>query len=182
MFDVRSLPKKRAHPVAGISRNLPEMFLKRTARTPGQAAWRRKVGAEWVTASWHDFYEAAASLATFLLDRGIGLSDKLTICGSTRPEWCIADVGGLLAGAITVGAYSTLTAEQLCYILDHSDSRVAFVEDREQLQKIIATKAELPKLELVVVWETGGLNELKREHGWIVGFDEVLRPRRTAGA
>ena len=174
MFDVQFLPKQRAHPVAGISRNLPEMFLKRTARTPGHAAWRRKVESKWVTASWHDFYEAAASVATFLLDRNIAVSDKLTICGSTRPEWCIADMGGLLAGAITVGAYSTLTTEQFCYILDHSDSRVAFVEDREQLQKIIDRKAELPKLELVIVWETGGLNELKSEHPWIVGFDEVL--------
>ena len=174
MLDLRITAEKRAHPVSSISRNVPEMFLKRTARTPHRAAWKRKVKGQWVTTSWHEFYEAAAATATFLLQRGLRAGEKIGICGGTGPEWCIADIGGLLAGAVTVGAYSTLTSEQLAYILDHSDTRVAFVEGREQLGKILEQRAKLPRLELIVVWDHAGLEDLLKQNPDVVPFLEVL--------
>ena len=177
MLDLRITAEKRAHPVSGVSRNVPEMFLKRTARTPHRAAWRRKVKGQWVTTSWHEFYEAATAVATFLLERGLQAGEKVTICGSTGPEWCIADMGGLLAGAVTVGAYSTLTAEQLAYILDHSDTRVAFVEGREQLAKVLEQRARLPRLELIVVWDHAGLDDLLKNRNDVVPFVDLLETR-----
>jgi long-chain acyl-CoA synthetase len=174
MHDLRVTANKRAHPVSAISRNVPEMFLKRTARTPHRPAWKRKVKGQWITTSWHEFYEAAAATAAFLLQRGLGLGEKITICGGTGPEWCIADIGGLLAGAVTVGAYSTLTSEQLAYILDHSDTKVAFVEGREQLSKILEQRAKLPRLELIVVWDHAGLDDLLKANRDIVPFLDVL--------
>src|SRR5687768_5922665 len=174
MLDLRITAEKRAHPVSGISRNVPEMFLKRTARTPHRPAWKRKVKGQWISTSWHEFYEAAAATATFLLERGVSVGDKITICSSTGPEWCIADIGGLLAGAVTVDAYSTLTSEQLAYILDHSDSRIAFVDGREQLSKILEQRKKLPRLELVVVWDHAGLEDLLKDNHDVVRFLDVL--------
>ncbi len=174
MLDSVIMPRKPARPLAALVRSMPELFLKRTERTPSAPAWKRKVDGEWVTSSWHDFYRAAASVATFLIDRGIELGDKVTIVGSTRPEWCIADMAGLLAGAVTVGAYPTLTAEQLAYILDHSDTRVVFVEDAEQLGKLLEKKADMPKLDLAIVWDTRGVEDALREHAWIVGFSDAM--------
>jgi long-chain acyl-CoA synthetase len=174
MLDLRITAEKRAHPVSGVSRNVPEMFLKRTARTPHRPAWKRKLKGEWISTSWHEFYEAAAATATFLLERGLRVGDKVTICGGTGPEWCIADIGGLLAGAVTVGAYATLTSEQLAYILDHSDSRVAFVEGREQLAKILEQRARLPRLELIVVWDDAGIEDLLKDNRDVVRFLDVL--------
>jgi long-chain acyl-CoA synthetase len=174
MLDLRIAAEKRAHPVSGISRNVPEMFLKRTARTPHRPAWQRKVKGQWIGTSWHEFYEAAAATATFLLQRGLSVGDKIAICGGTGPEWCIADIGGLLAGAVTVGAYSTLTSEQLAYILDHSDSRIAFVEGREQLSKILEQREKLPRLELIVVWDHAGLEDLLKNNRDVVPFLDLL--------
>jgi len=174
MLDATISPTKPARPLAGQARSMPDLFLKRAERTPSAPAWMRKVKGEWVTSTWHDFYRAAASVATFLLDRGIALDEKVTIVGSTRPEWCISDMAGLLTGAVTVGAYPTLTTDQLAYILNHSDTRVAFVEDAEQLIKLIEKKAEMPKLELAVVWDTHEVEEALREHDWIVAFDDAM--------
>ena len=104
---------KPANPAVSITPNaatLPELFLKRADKTPHLAAYRRKINREWVAATWRDFAEAASALATFLLDRGLSLGDKLTIVGSTRPEWCISDVGGLLAGAVWVRDLIVLVA------------------------------------------------------------------------
>jgi long-chain acyl-CoA synthetase len=151
------------------------MFMKRVELTPSAAAWMRKRDGRWVTSTWHDFHAVATALATALLDRGLALADKISIVGSTRPEWCIADIAGMLAGAVTVGAYPTLTADQLFYILDHSDSKVVFVEDGEQLAKVLEAKSRLAKLELVVVWDTTGLERELSQHDFVVSFESMLR-------
>ena len=145
MLDKLPVPKRPARPIAAGATTMPEVFLRRVDRSPHLTAWKRKIDGQWVASTWRDFYEAAAAVAVFLMESGIGPGDKLTIVGSTRPEWCISDIGGLLAGAVTVGAYPTLTADQLAYIVEHSDSRVAIVEDREQLQKILDDKTAAPE-------------------------------------
>jgi long-chain acyl-CoA synthetase len=174
MLDRVNSPKQPARPITPKASTLPELFLARAAQTPHLTAYRRKIEREWVASTWRDFAEASASVATFLLDRGVALGDKLTIVGSTRPEWCVCDVGGLLAGAVTVGAYPTLTADQLAYILDHSDSRVLLVEDLEQLSKVIEKKPSLPKLMLAVLWDVKGAEDVLSRHPWVVPLDRVL--------
>lgn len=174
MLDATVLPKNPARPVVALARSMPEMFLKRVAHTPAAPAYKRKEKGRWVTSTWRDFHASASALATYLLSRDLGPGDKVTIVGSTRPEWCIADVGGLLAGAVTVGAYPTLTAEQLAYIVDHSDSRFLVVEDREQLEKIVETKQQIPKLEQVLVWNTEGCEDLMARHQWIMPWASAL--------
>lgn len=56
-------------------------------------------------------------------------------------------------GAVCVGIYPTLTAEQTAYILAHSESRAVFVEDVSQLEKVRSVRAELPSLQLIVLFE-----------------------------
>ena len=161
------------HPVRSVTpgcKTLPELFLGRVDRSPHATAYQRKIDGQWVASTWRDFYEAAAALACWLMDAGLGPGDKITIVGSTRPEWCIADIGGLLAGAVTVGAYPTLTSEQLAYIIEHSDSRFVIVEDEEQLAKVIEHKAKLPKLERALLWEPRGLDDLLKREPWVEPF------------
>jgi long-chain acyl-CoA synthetase len=174
MLDKLHAPVRPARPITPDTTTVPDMFLRRVDRSPHLTAWTRKIEGRWVASTWRDFYEAAAAVAAWLLDAGIGAGDKITIVGSTRPEWCISDIGGLLAGAVTVGAYPTLTPEQLAFILDHSDSRVAIVEDTDQLAKIVAEKARLPKLEHVLVWDAHGLERLEHQHFWVRSFSRAL--------
>src|SRR5262249_53813514 len=135
-----SLVKKPARPITPHCKTLPEMFLRRVERSADRLAWKHKSrGGDdpWLPSTWRDFYEEAASFATWLLDADFRIGDKITIVGSTRAEWCIADMGGLLAGAVTVGAYPTLAPEQLAYIVEHSDSRFVVLENQEQLEKLL---------------------------------------------
>lgn len=178
MFDKPNRIKRPSRTITPECKTLPGMFLERVDRSPHATAWTRKLEGRWVPSTWRDFYEAAASVAGWLMDAGVGPGDKITIVGSTRPEWCISDIGGQLAGAVTVGAYPTLTPEQLAYIIDHSDSRVVIVEDAEQLAKVTAKKSELPKLERVLVWDASALDG--RREDWLQGFGAALerRPER----
>lgn len=175
MLDKVHVPVTPARPVLPDAKTLPEMLRRRAQLTPDAVAFRVKDLGAWVQTTWQEFNARASAIASWLLDQGLATGDKLTIVGSTRPEWCLCDFGGLFAGAVTVGAYPTLTAEQLAYILDHSDSRFAFVEDYEQLEKIIERRSELPKLEKVAVWNFAGLPDAARKLDWVLDLADVLR-------
>ena len=82
----------------------------------------------------------------------------LVIVGSTRSEWCVCDLGGQLAGLVTVGAYPTLSPEQLAYVVDHSDARVVFVEAKADLERVLSVKEQCPKLARIVVWDMTGVD------------------------
>ncbi|MDI1436753.1 AMP-dependent synthetase/ligase [Polyangium sorediatum] len=174
MLDRVVPPPDPAVPLANEARSLADLFLRRAAATPTAVAWKAKKNGEWRSTTWAEFKARAMALATFLAKRGLAPGDKIGIVGSTRPEWCICDVGGQLAAVVTVGAYPTLAPGQLAYVLDHADVRVVFVEGKDEVEKILAVKHEVPKLELVVVWDTRGLEETLRQHAWLMGWDEAL--------
>lgn len=174
MLDQVVSPTRPAKPIFPDAATLPQMFMKRAERSANALAFKVKEAGKWQEMTWQAFYDQAASLTTWLMDQGLAAGDKVTVVGSTRPEWCVSDFGGLLAGAVTVGAYPTLTPEQLAYILDHSDSRFAIVEDFEQLQKIIDEKSKLPKLEKVILWNTKGQEKELAALDWVVSLQDAL--------
>lgn len=175
MLDRAPLPEFPATSVAPGSKNMADLFLRRAAATPSAIAWKVKRGGVWVPSTFDDFYRHAAALATYLLDFGIAKGDKIGIVGGTRPEWCISDFGSLLAGGVSVGAYTTLTPAQLAYIVDHADVRIAIVEGKTEIEKILEMKTSLPKLERVLVWDTKGSEEAMSMHDWLVPFEEALK-------
>ncbi len=175
MLDRAPPPEHVATSVAAGSKNLVDLFLRRIAATPTKVAWKVKRGGAWKPSTFGDFYRDAAAIATYLMDCGIRLGDKIGIAGGTRPEWCFSDFGSLLAGGVSVGAYTTLTAEQLAYIFDHADARIALVEGKAEIEKLVAMKKSLPKLERVIVWDIKGCEEAFKTHDWLVPLDKVLK-------
>ena len=150
------------------ARTLPDVFVRRVAMTPDRTAVKYKQGSTWRSATWRELGRRARAIATWLLDRGIRPGDKVAIVGRTCHEWIECDLGGQLAGAVTVGAYPSLTRDQLQYVIAHSDARVVFVDGEEERAKIEAVRKDSPLLEHVVVWDRAAA-----KHG-AVALDEVL--------
>ena len=175
MLDDFAAPENPATPVATGSKNMADLFLRRVNATPSAIAWKVKRGGSWMPSTFGDFDRSAAAVASYLLDYGIAVGDKIGIVGGTRPEWCISDIGCLLAAGVSVGAYTTLAPAQLAYILDHADVRVAFVEGANEIEKILEMRSSLPKLERVIVWDAKGSEEALRTHDWIVPLEKVLK-------
>ena len=69
----------------------------------------------------------------------------------TRKEWLFADLGALCAGLVTSGIYPTDSAPQVRVPVRRLRRRVLFVEDEEQLDKILEVRERLPHLEKIVV-------------------------------
>jgi long-chain acyl-CoA synthetase len=175
MFDTRSTAGTPAEYIARRAETVGEMFLKRVERDGDKPAFYFKDDGKWQPVGWNDFFDRAGAIASYLLGLGLQVQDKVCVVGNTGPAWCYCDVGGLLAGAVTLGAYPTLTPKQLSYILDHADTKIAFVEGIEDVRKILARRDELTKLEQVVVWNTTGVESLMEAHSWLVPFEQVLQ-------
>jgi long-chain acyl-CoA synthetase len=118
-------------------------------------ALRHKVGDEWKDISYSEFGDTVKEVALGLIDLGLQPGDKVSILAHTRPEWSYACFGILSAGATLVTIYQTNSAEECQYVLHHSDSRVVFVEDGEQLGKLRAIQDSCPELQHVIVMDPG---------------------------
>jgi long-chain acyl-CoA synthetase len=100
-----------------------------------------------------EFFERVRDVSLGLAALGIGPGDRVAIVSESRPEWLIADLAALAAGAVTVPVYPTLSAAQARYILDDSSAKAAIVSSREQLGKIQDVRHQLPSLGAVVLIE-----------------------------
>jgi long-chain acyl-CoA synthetase len=100
-----------------------------------------------------EFYRRVVRVHLGLNQVGIQRGDRGALLSENRWEWAVADFAMVTAGICTVPLYPTLTGEQLQYMLEHSEVRVVFVSNQEQLDKILSQWPRLPKLEGVVTFE-----------------------------
>ena len=84
---------------------------------------------------------------------GIEPEDRVAIASTTRVEWILADLAIMCAGAATTTVYPSTMADDVAYILADSESRVVFVEDAQQMAKLVEKRPELPHLTTVVVFD-----------------------------
>jgi long-chain acyl-CoA synthetase len=101
--------------------------------------------------SWRQYREHVRDAALGFRALGITRGSFGVIMARNRPDYLIADLGLVHAGATPVGLYNTLAPEQIHYIAEHCDARIAVVEDAAVLAKLLAVRAALPKLEHIVV-------------------------------
>jgi long-chain acyl-CoA synthetase len=123
-------------------------------------ALRQKVLGIWEEQSWRDLGGHARRIAMALAADGVQPGGVAAILANTRREWSYADYGILLAGGVSSGIYPTDAASQVHYLCADSAARVLFVEDDEQLDKVLEVRDRLPLLSRVVVFDMEGLERL----------------------
>ncbi len=121
--------------------------------------------------SWGDFGVASRRLAAYLVKEGVAPQEHVAIWSNNRPEWHIADMGILMLRCRPVPVYLTLSAEQGGYVLGHSETKVAIVENPAILERLLEVRKSLPALRRVIVIE--GL-EAPSEDGFAVPWGDAL--------
>lgn len=93
-------------------------------------------GSESARSSYRSVYDDVRAIAAALASRSIRAGDRVAILSEGRIEWVVADYACLCSGIIDVPIYSTLTPEQIGYILQDSGASLVFAENEEQLEKL----------------------------------------------
>ena len=124
-----------------------------------QVILRQKALGIWREMTWAELGAAAREVGMGLAALGVEPGQVASIQSNTNREWLFADLGILGAGGVANGIYPTDAAAQVEYLLADSGSVVVFVEDEEQLDKVLEVRARLPKLRKIVVFDMEGLRD-----------------------
>src|SRR5882724_9367457 len=160
---------------------IPQLFVAK-ARQYGaaQVALREKAYGIWQEVTWQQYYEHVCALCLGLVQLGLQRSDKVAVICGNRPEWLYVELAAQSAGAVPVGIFVDSLHHQVKFILDHAEARFVFVEDQEQVYKVLDIRDELPGLERVIVDDTRGLEDYREPLLLSLGEVEALgRDLRT---
>ncbi len=144
--------------VVTVADTIARSFLRAVEVRGDRPAIREKKFGIWQPVSWRQWLEVAKEIAYGLDAVGFRPGDVASIMANAVPEWVYADMGVLCAGGVSSGIYPTDAHGQVQYLLNDSGTRVIFVEDEEQLDKVLSCRAHCPKLQTIVVFDMEGLS------------------------
>ena len=124
-------------------------FLECQLENPLDKSINTKYNGKWESLSTNDFYEKVQIISRKLIEIGVKKGDKIALISTqNRTEWCIADNSILQIGAVTVPIYPTISKNEFQYVLNHSESKICFVSDKEIFDKVnkIKNKTKLEKI------------------------------------
>ena len=81
----------------------------------------------WSTVTWSEARDHVLRLAGALRALGVHPGDRVMLVAENRPEWLMAELGILAAGAIAVPTYTTNTADDHVHVLTDSGAVAAIV-------------------------------------------------------
>ncbi|HEX2239581.1 MAG TPA: long-chain fatty acid--CoA ligase [Actinomycetota bacterium] len=147
-------------------------FHERVKAHPQRPALNYKSNGEWKTITWGDYGDLVRRAGKALLALGYKHGSKIAILSNNRPEWHVADVASMALGGATAAIYQTSSPEQVQYIVDHSESKFAFVDSSDQLEKMLKIKSEVPKLKKVIIF---GDYDGSANGDFVITWDEFLK-------
>ncbi len=127
-----------------------EVFEATVGKHGDRPAMKVKRGGTWQTLTWRQYRDQAVRVARALVKHGVKRGEGVVILGYNSPEWVLADVGAILAGACPAGIYTTSSPEQCRYIAHHCEARVAFAEGPADVAKFVEVSDRLPALRTIV--------------------------------
>jgi len=80
--------------------------------------------------SYRDIAEKILKFHTLFRESGIKEGDKVALVGRNSANWCITYLATVTYGAVVVPVLPDFKPEDLINILNHSDSRLLFVDDK----------------------------------------------------
>jgi long-subunit acyl-CoA synthetase (AMP-forming) len=136
---------------------MPETILEvfeATAREHAdRPAMARKTAGTWKQTTWREYRDAVRQAARGLVALGVAPGQGVVVLAFNRPEWFVANLAAIAAGARPAGIYTNSTPEQCRYICEHAEAAVAVVENREGLERLQAAGGRPPGLRAIVLMD-----------------------------
>lgn len=154
-----------------MEKTINEVFKNRAEKFKNRLAVEKKLNGKWEKMTWSEYYDRARFLGIGLYALGIKKGDMVAILSENRLEWVVTDMGALGIGAVVAPVYTTLVAEEVKYIIENSEAKVIFVENKIQLEKVLSFVDEVKFLEKIVVFNK---KDAKNDHPLVTSFDELI--------
>ncbi len=157
--------------------NIVSLFLHRAKQGDEKPFLSRKIDGDWAAISWNETARQVAAFAYSLKQMGLEKGDRVMLVSENRPEWCIADLGIMAAGMITVPTYITNTERDHQHIIDDSGARAVIVSTVELSKTLLPALTRSAHAEILIGMESIKLSQKNQIsfHSWadmVSGHDE----------
>lgn len=143
----------RAPPNSGeviLGRTLPSLLDEACDRSPNSHAFNQWTEAGWQPLSNQAFRSAAFEVALGLLDLQQELG-RVALLMHSDVNFCIADMGCLLARVVDVPIDLTQTLENIIFILRHTEAKALIISNLDLLYQVVPYLWDTPDLKTVIV-------------------------------
>ena len=117
--------------------NLPQVFFEKAAELGDAPLFWAKRYESWQSTSWAQARDEVAALARGLRAAGVARGDRVLLVSENRPEWGIADLAIMAAGAITVPAYTTNTVDDHIHLISDCEPKAAIVSSEQLAERLV---------------------------------------------
>lgn len=117
-----------------------------------------KADGQWHAISSDKIIERSTNIALGIYSVGLRKGDRAVILAPNSPEWTFADAGCQFSGVIDVPIYTTLAPDAVAYILNDSEAKLIFLQNKASYEKLAHVLSEVKSLETIVFFDISGVD------------------------
>jgi long-chain acyl-CoA synthetase len=166
-----------------MANSIVGLFEETVAANESRPAARFKDDAgQWISKTWTEFSDDRRVIASGLITLGLQPHERVNILSNTSYSWVVADVGAQSCAGEPVAIYQSNLAHEVEYIVNDSDAVMIFVEDAEQLDKVVSRKENMPRIRKVIVMNDdlgvmqadAGDESTRAEESWVITWSQLV--------
>jgi long-chain acyl-CoA synthetase len=138
------------------------------------AAIREKAYGIWQTYHWEDYQRYVKYTGLGLLTLGYRRGESVGLITDNHPEWLFSELGAQAIGGITLNLFTSAVADELSASLHRIQATFVFVQDQEQVDKMIAVRKKLSNIRRVIYIDPTGMGSY-RDDPWLLSFRDLLK-------
>ena len=140
-----------------MTATFPGLLLANAAEHPGDVAMREKRRGIWAARTWADYATDVRHLAAGLAELGFGRDDKLALIGDNRSPLYDSMLATQSLGGFPLPLYQDSNADELGFVVAHSEAKIVVAEDQEQVDKLLALGDGIGTVEHIVCIDPRGM-------------------------
>ena len=135
-------------------------------------AMREKEFGIWQTLTWRALADMVRHIACGLHQAGLRRGEHVVVVGANRPRLYACMLASQSLGAIPVPLYQDAVAAECVFPINNAEIRFAFVEDQEQVDKLLEIRTQCPQLTHIYFHDPRGLRKYDSEG--LASIDELV--------
>jgi long-chain acyl-CoA synthetase len=169
-----SLGGDQQQQIQSFTGTLPQLLQAQAARLGStSAAIREKAYGIWQTYPWGDYLRYVKNTGLGLVALGCRRGETVGLITGNHPEWLFSELGAQAVGCITLNLFTAAAAEELTTSLNRIQAAFVIVQDQEQVDKLIASRANLSHVRRIIYIDPTGMGSYNDDH-WLISFRELL--------
>jgi long-chain acyl-CoA synthetase len=159
--------------------NLAAMFFEWASRRGDRPFLWAKHDGTYRPLSWREAAGQVTALARSLRALGVKRGDRVGLVSENRPEWMIADLAIMAAGAITVPAYTTHSVDDHRHVLGNSGARAVIVSTAALAHRVMPAADQVSTVTSIITIEPVTSGQLSNAE--IFSWSEVMAQGAALG-